>query len=57
MEDLTDFKPLGKRVRNNIVYLIAVISADLNKLKTYVIVVVNLSSELSGELNTLLITL
>ena len=47
---MTDFKPLGKRVRNNIIYLIAIISTDFNELKAYVIVVI----KLTGELNMLL---
>jgi hypothetical protein len=50
---LTGFKPLVKRIRNNIILLIAVIKTDLNKLKACVIVVVKLTS----ELNTLLIAL
>ncbi len=48
--DLTDFKPLSKRVRNNIIYFIAIISIDLNKLKAYIIVAIKLTS----EFNTLL---
>jgi len=50
---LTDFKPLVKRIRNDVILLITVIGTDLNKLKAYVIVAVKLTS----ELNTLLITL
>ena len=50
IEDLTDFKPLGKRVRNNIVYLIAIVSTDFNKLKACIIVAIKLTS----EFNTLL---
>jgi len=53
IKDLTNFKPLVKRIRNNIVPLIAVIRADLDKLKAYVVVAFKLTS----ELNTLLITL
>ena len=45
--------PLVKRIRNNIIPLIAVIRTDLNKLKAYIIVVV----KLTGEFNTLLIVL
>jgi hypothetical protein len=52
IKDLTDFKPLGKRVRNNIIYLIAIISTDLNKLKACVIVVIKLTSELNMLLTT-----
>ena len=50
IKDLTDFKPPVKRIRNNIVPLIAG-GIDLNKLKACIIVVV----KLIGELNTLLI--
>jgi len=50
---LTGFKPLVKRIRNDIVLLIAVIRTDLNKLKACVVVAV----KLTGELNTLLIAL
>ena len=50
---MTDFKPLVKRIRNDVIPLITVIRADLNKLKAYVIVIVKLTS----ELNTLLIAL
>jgi hypothetical protein len=39
---LTDFKPLVKRIRNNIVPLIAVVGTDLDKLKACVIVAVKL---------------
>ena len=53
IKNLTDFKPLIKRIRNDIVLLITIIRADLNKLKTYVIVAVKLTS----KLNTLLIAL
>jgi len=49
---LTDFKPPVKRIRNDVVPLIAV-GTNLNKLKAYVIVAV----KLTGELNTLLIAL
>ena len=47
---MTNFKPLGKRVRNNIVYLIAIVSTDLNKLKACIVIVIKLTS----KLNTLL---
>jgi len=50
---LTDFKLLVKRIRNNVILLIAIIKADLNKLKAYIIIAV----KLTGELNMLLITL
>ncbi len=50
---LTYFKPLVKRIRNNIIPLIAIVGTDLNKLKACVIVAV----KLTNELNTLLITL
>ena len=50
---MTDFKPLVKRIRNDVVPLITIIGTDLNKLKAYVIVAVKLTS----ELNTLLIAL
>lgn len=50
IEDLTDFKPPGKRVRNDIVHLIAIVSTDLNELKACVVVAI----KLTGELNTLL---
>ena len=53
IKDLTDFKPPVKRIRNDVVPLVAVIRADLNKLKACVIVAV----KLIGELNTLLIAL
>jgi hypothetical protein len=49
---LTDFKPLVKRIRNDVVPLVAV-GTDLNELKACVIVAVKLTS----ELNTLLIAL
>ena len=42
---------LGKRIRNNIIYLVTVIGTDLDKLKACVIVVI----KLTGELNLLLI--
>ncbi len=51
IKDLTDFKSLIKRIRNNIILLVVVIRMDLNKFKAYIIVVVKLTS----ELNTLLI--
>ena len=51
--DLTDFKPLVKRIRNDVVPLIAIIGTDLNKLKAYIIVAVKLTS----EFDTLLIAL
>ena len=51
MKDLTDFKPLIKRIRNNIILLITIIGTDLNKLKAYIIITV----KLTGELNILLI--
>ena len=47
---MTDFKPPGKRVRNNIIHLITIISTDLNELKAYIIITIKLTS----ELNTLL---
>ena len=50
---MTDFKPLVKRIRNNVVLLVAVVRTDLDKLKAYVVVAV----KLTGELNTLLIAL
>ena len=50
---MTDFKPPVERIRNNIVLLIAVIRADLNKLKAYIIIAV----KLIGELDMLLVTL
>ena len=50
---MTGFKPPIKRIRNDVVPLIAVIRADLNELKAYIIVTV----KLTGELNTLLIAL
>jgi len=50
---LTNFKPPVKRIRNNIIPLIAVFGTDLNKLKACVVVVV----KLTGELDTLLIAL
>ena len=53
IKDLTDFKPLVKRIRNDVIPLIAVVGTDLNKLKAYIIVAVKLTS----ELNMLLITL
>ena len=53
IKDLTNFKPPVKRIRNNVIPLIAVIRTDLNKLKACVIVAVKLTS----ELNTLLIAL
>ena len=48
---MTSIKPPGKRIRNDIVYLITVIGTDLNKLKACVIVAI----KLTGELNPLLI--
>ena len=50
IEDLTDFKPPGKRVRNNIIHFIAIVSTDFNELKACVVVAI----KLTGELNTLL---
>ena len=50
---MTDFKPLSKRVRNDIVYLITIISMDFNELKAYIVVVIKLTS----EFNTLLTVL
>ena len=44
---MTDFKPPSKRVRNDIVYLIAIVSTDLNELKACVVVAIKLSSELN----------
>ena len=53
IKDLTDFKPPVKRIRNDVVPLIAVIGTDLDKLKACVVVAVKLTS----KLNTLLIVL
>ena len=53
IKDLTDFKPLIKRIRNDIIPFTAVIRADLNKFKAYIIIAVKLTS----KLNTLLIVL
>ena len=50
---MTDFKPPVKRIRNNIIPLIAVIRTDLNEFKAYIIIAVKLTS----KLNTLLIAL
>ena len=50
---MTDFKPPGKRVRNDIVYLIAIVSTDLNELKACVIVAIKLTSEFNMLLTTL----
>ena len=50
---MTNFKPPVKRIRNNIIPLIAIIRADLDELKAYIIVAV----KLTGKLNTLLIVL
>ena len=50
---MTDFKPLVKRIRNDVVPLVAVIGTDLNELKACVVVAVKLTS----KLNTLLIAL
>ena len=50
IEDLTDFKPLSKRVRNNIIHLIAIVSTNFNKFKACVVVVI----KLTGKFNTLL---
>jgi hypothetical protein len=47
---LTNFKPLGKRVKNDIIYFIAIISTDFNELKAYIIIVI----KFTGKLNTLL---
>ena len=52
IKDLTDFKPLVERIKNNIVLLVA-IRTNFNKFKAYVVVAVKLTS----ELNTLLIAL
>ena len=46
---MTNIEPLGERIRNDIVYLIAVVGTDLNKLKTCVVVAI----KLTGELNPL----
>ena len=43
---MTDFKLPVKRIRNDVVPLVAVIKTDLNKLKAYVIVAVKLTSKL-----------
>jgi len=55
IKDLTDFKPLVERIRNDVVPLIAVIivKTDLGELKAYIVVAV----KLTGELDTLLIAL
>ena len=53
VKGLTNFKPEIKRIGNNIILFIAVIGADFNKLKAYIIVIV----KLAGELNTVLIML
>jgi hypothetical protein len=45
-----DFKPPVKRIRNDVVPLIAVVGTDLDELKACVVVAV----KLTGELNTLL---
>ena len=50
---MTNFKPLVKRIRNNIISLITIVGTDFSKLKAYIIVAV----KLTGELNTLLIIL
>ena len=50
---MTDFKPPVKRIRNDVVPLVAVIRADLDELKACVVVAV----KLIGELDTLLIAL
>jgi len=47
IEDLTNIEPPGKRVRNDIVYLVAIVGTDLNKLKACVIVAIKLTSELN----------
>ena len=44
---MTDFKPLSKRVRNNIVYLIDIVNTNLNELKAYFIIVIKLTSKLN----------
>ena len=51
IKDLTGFKPLVERIRNNIIPLIAVIRTDLDELKAYVVIAV----KLIGKLNMLLI--
>ena len=53
IKDLTDFKPLVKRIRNNIILLITVVEINLNELKAYIVVTV----KLTDELNMLLIIL
>ena len=50
---MTNFKPPVKRIRNDIILLVAVIKADLNELKACIIIVV----KLTGKLNMLLIAL
>ena len=50
---MTNFKPLVKRIRNDIILLITIIRVDLNRLKAYIIAAVKLTS----KLNTLLIIL
>ena len=47
IENLTNIKPLSKRIRNIIIYLIAIVGTDINKLKAYVIVAIKLTSELN----------
>ena len=52
IKDLTDFKPPVKRIKNDIIPLIAV-RTDLDELKACIVITV----KLTGELNTLLIAL
>ena len=53
IKDLTGFKPLVKRIQNNIIPLIAIVGTNFNKLKACIIVAV----KLTGKLNMLLIVL
>ena len=50
---MTNFKPLVKRIRNDVIPLITVVGTDLDKLKACVVVAV----KLTGKLDTLLIAL
>ena len=47
IKDLTNFKPPVKRIRNDIIPLIAIIRTDLSKLKACIIAAVKLTSELN----------
>ena len=50
---MTDFKSPVKRIKNVIIFLVAIDKTNLNKLKACVIITV----KLTGELNTLLTAL